>query len=111
MNVQGKIKLIGATTEVGTSGFKKRDVVVTSDEQYPQHILIQFVQDKCDLLDKYKVGQDVVIDVNLRGKEYINKQGETAYFNTIQGWRISDGVASVEVNDAQVVQPENDEPF
>ena len=88
MEVTGKIKMIDATKEVGSSGFKKRDVVVTTDEQYPQHILVQFVQDKCDLLNGFAVGEAVKIDINLRGREWVNPQGETVYFNTIQGWRI-----------------------
>lgn len=88
MEVTGKIKFIDTTKEVGTS-FKKRDVVVTTLEQYPQHILVQFVQDKCDLLNGYNVGESVKIDINLRGREWTNPQGETVYFNTIQGWRIA----------------------
>lgn len=88
MEVTGKIKMIDQTKEVGSAGFKKRDVVVTTDEQYPQHILVQFVQDKCDLLNNYQVGNAVKIDINLRGREWTNPQGETVYFNTIQGWRI-----------------------
>lgn len=88
MEVIGKIKMIDTTKEVGTSGFKKRDVVVTTDEQYPQSIQIQFVQDKCSLLDGFQVGQDVTIGINLRGREWTNTQGETVYFNTIQGWNI-----------------------
>jgi hypothetical protein len=31
----------------------------------------------------------VKIDINLRGREWTNAQGETVYFNTIQGWRIA----------------------
>ena len=89
MEVTGKIKMIDQTKEVGSAGFKKRDVVVTTDEQYPQHILVQFVQDKCDLLNNYQVGEAVKIDINLRGREWTNPQGETVYFNTIQGWRIA----------------------
>lgn len=89
MEVTGKIKMIDTTKEVGSSGFKKRDVVVTTDEQYPQHILVQFVQDKCDLLNNFAVGDAVKIDINLRGREWINPQGEAVYFNTIQGWRIA----------------------
>ena len=91
MEVSGKIKLIDTTKEVGTSGFKKRDIVVTTDEQYPQDILVQFVQDKCEILDKYKVGENVVIGINLRGREWINPEGKAVYFNTIQGWKISHG--------------------
>ena len=89
MEVTGKIKMIDQTKEVGSAGFKKRDVVVTTDEQYPQHILVQFVQDKCDLLNNFQVGDGVKIDINLRGREWTNPQGETVYFNTIQGWRIA----------------------
>jgi hypothetical protein len=88
MEVTGKIKMIDQTKEVGSAGFKKRDIVVTTDEQYPQHILVQFVQDKCELLNNYQVGETVKIDINLRGREWTNQQGETVYFNTIQGWRI-----------------------
>ncbi|KIM09717.1 MAG: hypothetical protein KU29_00195 [Sulfurovum sp. FS06-10] len=89
MEVSGRVKFVDQTKEVGTSGFKKRDIVVTTDEQYPQHILVQFVQDKCDLLNNYQAGDAVKIDINLRGREWINPQGETVYFNTIQGWRIA----------------------
>lgn len=88
MEVSGKIKMIDTTKEVGAAGFKKRDVVVSTDEQYPQHILVQFVQDKCDLLNNFHVGDDVKIDINLRGREWTNAQGEIVYFNTLQGWRI-----------------------
>lgn len=95
MEVVGKIKMIDTTKEVGSSGFKKRDVVVTTDEQYPQHILVQFVQDKCDLLNNYQVGDAVKIDINLRGREWTNPQGEMVYFNTIQGWRIGKVQAEV----------------
>lgn len=87
MEVLGKVKVLNPTTEVGTT-FKKRDLVVTTEEQYPQFISINFVQDKCDLLNNYKVGDNVKVSVNLRGKEYVNPQGEIKYFNDIQGWKI-----------------------
>jgi hypothetical protein len=61
---------------------------VTTEEQYPQHISVQFVQDKTDLLNSYKVGQEVKISINLRGREWTSPQGEVKHFNTIQGWRI-----------------------
>jgi len=88
MEVQGKIKVIDETKTFGASGFRKREVVVTTEEQYPQHIMVEFVQDKCDLLDNFRVGQPVKISINLRGREWVNPQGETKYFNSIQGWRI-----------------------
>jgi len=88
MEIQGKIKMIDETKTFGSNGFRKREVVVTTEEQYPQHILVEFVQDKCDLLNSYNVGQDVKISINLRGREWTNPQGELKYFNAIQGWRI-----------------------
>lgn len=87
MEVTGKIKVINAEQQVSAS-FKKRELVVTTDEQYPQHIMIEFTQDKCDLLNNYKPGDAVKVSINLRGREWVNPQGETKYFNSIQGWRV-----------------------
>ena len=88
MEVQGRIKMVGETQTFGSNGFRKREVVITTEEQYPQHIMVEFVQDKTDLLNNYKEGQQVKISINLRGREWVNPQGETKYFNSIQGWRI-----------------------
>lgn len=88
MEVIGKIKLVGDVQTFGSSGFRKRELVVTTDEQYPQMIMIEFIQDKVDLLNNFKVGQDVKVSINLRGREWINPQGEAKYFNSIQGWRV-----------------------
>ncbi|TLP82611.1 DUF3127 domain-containing protein [Maribacter sp. ACAM166] len=88
MEIEGKVKLIGEAQTFGSNGFRKRELVVTTDEQYPQHIMVEFVQDKCDLLNSYGVGQDVKVSINLRGREWTNPQGQVKYFNSIQGWRI-----------------------
>ncbi len=88
MEVTGKIKLINDEQTFGASGFRKREVVITTNEQYPQMLMVEFVQDKCDLLNNYNVGQDVKIAINLRGREWVNPEGVAKYFNSIQGWRI-----------------------
>ena len=87
MEVTGKIKVVNAEQQVSAS-FKKRELVVATEEQYPQFISINFVQDKCDLLNNYNVGDAVKVSINLRGREWVNPQGETKYFNDIQGWRV-----------------------
>ena len=87
MEVSGKIKVINPEQQVSAS-FRKRELVVTTEEQYPQHIMVEFTQDKCDLLNSYKAGEGVKVSINLRGREWVNPQGETKYFNSIQGWRI-----------------------
>ncbi len=113
MEVQGKIKMIGETQTVGSGGFRKREVVVTTEEQYPQHIMVEFVQDKTDLLNSYQVGQNVKVSINLRGREWVNPQGETKYFNSIQGWRIENAQDAPSggmppAAPAQPFQPAND---
>jgi hypothetical protein len=87
MEVLGKIKVIGETLQV-TESYKKRDLVVTTDEQYPQHISVEFAQDKTSLLDNRVIGENVKVSINIGGREWINPQGETKYFNSIKGWRI-----------------------
>jgi hypothetical protein len=88
MEVTGKIKMLGDAKNVGNGSFLKRELVVTTEEQYPQHILVEFVQDKCDLLNSFKVGEAVKVSINLRGREWVDPQGVTKYFNAIQGWRV-----------------------
>ena len=87
MEVVGKIKVVNAE-QVVSEKYKKREVVVVTDEQYPQSINIEFAQDKCDLLNSYKAGDSVKVSINLRGREWVNPEGVSKYFNTIQGWRI-----------------------
>ena len=88
MEIQGRIKTIFATETVGQNGFQKRDLVISTDGQYSQDIIIQFQQGKCVLLDNLKIGQIVKIHFNLQGREWTNPQGEVKYFNTVVGWKI-----------------------
>lgn len=88
MEVTGKLTKIYDTKTYGESGFRKREVVLTTDEQYPQPLLIEFVQDKCDVLNSYKVDDIVKISINMRGREWKKEDGSVVYFNYIQGWRI-----------------------
>lgn len=87
MEVSGKVKLVRDEQQVSAS-FKKRELIVSTEEQYPQFISINFVQDKCDLLNGITEGDTVKVLINLRGREWINPQGEAQYFNDIQGWKI-----------------------
>ena len=85
-----KIKSIGEIKTFGDAGFKVlKFVVETTDEQYPQVLELQCTQDKADNLIKYnKVGDMVDCSINLRGREWINPQGETKVFNTIEAWKV-----------------------
>jgi len=107
MEVKGKIKLIGETKTFGNNGFRKREVVIITDEQYPQFLNIEFIQEKTELLDNFNVGDEVEIAINLRGREWISPQGETKYFNSIQGWRIS----KLNTEVSQEIPPPVDDKF
>ena len=88
MEIQGRIKQIFPSQIIGQNGFEKRDLVIVTEEQYPQTIIIQFTQQRCDLLNNLQVGQNVKVYINIRGREWRSPYGETKYFNTIEGWRI-----------------------
>ena len=88
MQVTGTIKLIGETQTFGENGFRKRELVITTNEQYPQTLMIEFTQDRAELLNNYTPGQQVSINIDLRGREWVNPEGVTKYINSIRGWNI-----------------------
>jgi len=104
MEVSGKVKVVGGEQQVSPT-FKKRELVVTTDEQYPQSIMIEFVQDKCDLLNNVTIGEDVKVSINLGGREWVNPQGETKYFNDIQGWKVERMASEAPANQAMPPMP------
>lgn len=112
MEVQGKLKLKGETQSFGSNGFQKRDFVITTEDQYPQMISIELHQDKCSLIDSYNIGDDIKVSLNLRGREWINPQGEAKYFNSIVGWRIEkvDTAPDVPLPPVDAYKPSNEEP-
>lgn len=87
MEVTGRIKKI-FEEKTFNGGFRKKEIVVTTNEQYPQDLLIEFTQDRIENLKSFNIGDEVKIDINLRGREWIDPEGVAKYFNSIQGWRI-----------------------
>ena len=88
MKVNGKIHFVGALRVVSEK-FKSKDVVILTEDKYPQFITVQFTQDKTDLLTEQNIGEQVEISINLRGREWKSPTGEIKYFNTIEGWQIN----------------------
>lgn len=87
MEITGTVKRVFDEQQI-TSSFKKRELVVTTEEQYPQTVLVEFTQDKTDLLDAVKEGERVSVSINIRGREWQSPKGETKYFVSLQGWKI-----------------------
>jgi hypothetical protein len=112
-NVTGEIIALFPVQQVSEK-FKKAEVVVKTNDQYPQEIIIQFAQDKTEKLNGFKVGDNVEVGINLRGRGYQKKDGTTGYFNTIEGWKISkaDGSAPASTGSYTTTQDEPDDlPF
>ncbi|MGB3777177.1 MAG: DUF3127 domain-containing protein [Tunicatimonas sp.] len=89
MDIQGKLLEISDTVQIKET-FRKRDFVVeySDNPQYPEYVKFECIQDKCDMLDNYSVGQDVTVSFNLKGRKWVDPQGETKYFNSLQAWRM-----------------------
>lgn len=79
--------MVGQTQQISDK-FSKREIAITTADQYPQTVLLQFSNDKCTLLDNVRVGDNVTISYNLRGRIWTDKNGVEKIFNTIDGWNI-----------------------
>lgn len=86
--VKGKL-LLKYDSQQLTERFKKREFVVeiSSGGNYTEQVKFQLTQDKCDMLDRFNVGEEINVFFNLRGKPY-TKDGVTTYFNNLDVWRI-----------------------
>lgn len=89
MKFFGNIHSISDVKVVGEKKFEFREMVVTSNEQYPQSCIFQFGGEKHKLLEGLSPGQAVEIDYNLNGRLYTNKEGAEACINTLAGWKIT----------------------
>lgn len=103
--IKGKIKLI-KETQTFESGFSKREFVVTTSEQYPQDIKMEFIKDKCSALDSYSVGDVVSASINIRGNEY---QGN--YYVTLQAWKIDKVESSTQPDPVNSSSEDDSLPF
>lgn len=108
--IKGTIKVIQPTQEINEK-FKKREFVLdVNSGQYPQVIPFEFTQDKCNLLDQYKIGQEVKVTFDLRGREWTNKQNETKYFLNLNAWRIEPAGASASSPEHSAPPPQYSAP-
>jgi hypothetical protein len=85
--LEGTLK-VANPTQVISEKFSKREFVIETTDQYPQQVMFQLTQDKCNLLDAFKVGNQLEVSFNLRGREWTSPAGEVKYFNTLEAWRL-----------------------
>lgn len=90
MEIKGLVHEIGVTQNL-TDTFKKRDLIIDygDNAEYREYIKVEALQDKVNLFDSLKVGQEVEVFFNLRGRPYTDKAGKTTYFNSLVAWRVN----------------------
>ena len=87
----GIIHAITQTKEYGSSGFKKRELVLEIDDgKYQQLVPFEVTGDKVSMLDEYESGQTVRVDFNLRGREWKKDGQDVRYFGSLNAWRVED---------------------
>jgi hypothetical protein len=84
----GRLHLAYETKQVSERFTKREFVVELADGKYPQFVLFQLTGDRCTLLDDYKVGDQIQVTFNVRGREWRSPQGETKYFNSLDVWKL-----------------------
>ncbi|WP_374949892.1 DUF3127 domain-containing protein [Mucilaginibacter sp.] len=90
MEIKGKVYEVSATQQV-TESLKKRELIIEYIEnpQYPEYLKFEAIQDRTNLMDNVKVGDDVEVFFNLKGRKWTDKMGKVVYFNTLQLWKIN----------------------
>lgn len=88
MDLKGKVVEIMQTKQISEK-FALREFVLETNDKYPQKIIIQTTQERCELLDNVTIGDDVQVFLNIRGREWTNPQGEVKYFNSLEAWKIT----------------------
>ena len=91
--LQGVIHSIDQTREYGQNGFTKREFVVKltgegEKPEYPNYVALEFLKDKCALLDSYQVGSEVKVTFNLSGRLWNTPGKPERCFTSLQAWRI-----------------------
>ena len=109
MDLKGEIIRIYETKQVSEK-FALREFVIETKEQYPQSIILQVSQDKCKVLDNYKLGDLVQVSINVRGRKWMDKEGKDRFFNTLEVWKITNESATP-TNIPVPANKDNDLPF
>ena len=88
VTINGTVKAVGKTQQISEK-FSKRELVITEQTgNYPEHIPVEFTQDKTGLLDPFAPGDQVTLTAYISGREWTGKDGVTKHFLSLKGDRI-----------------------
>ena len=91
LSVTGKLLHIG-DVEVVSEKFSKRTIVLDLSEEYngtryDNPVPFVLTQKKLELVNGFKVGQEVTLHFNLKGRRW-EKDGKVTWFGSNEVWRI-----------------------
>lgn len=74
--------------------FRKREFVIEIAEEingktYRNFAGFQLTQSKCEIIDRFNVGDTIHVKFNVKGSSYTDKRtGETKYITQLEAWYI-----------------------
>ena len=84
----GTVKKVGDVQSF-SSGFSKRELVVTSEEErYPQNVAFEFLKERGDLLDGVKEADRVTVHFDISSREWTAPDGTVKYFTSLRAWKL-----------------------
>jgi len=113
-NITGVIYKVNETEtfkskKEGGKDFQKRAFVLdVNDGEYPQKIQLEFILSRCEMLDNYKIGQEVEVEFKVTGREWDGGNKGYCYFNTLQAQMIK--AVGAQPAPAPPVMGNNDDP-
>jgi hypothetical protein len=75
-------------TQTFSKGFKKREFVIEIGDKYPKKIIFQLMQEKCNIIDAFSIGDEINVSFNISGRDWTDRTGTTKYFNSLEVWKI-----------------------
>jgi single-strand DNA-binding protein len=88
-SVNGTIVRILDTRKVSEKFSVREFDVSTTGDKYPQVLRLQATNDRIAQLDGLHAGDEVNVELNLRGREWKGNDGTVKVFNTLDAWRIN----------------------
>src|ERR1700760_4579227 len=91
LEVTGKL-LVKYETQQVSEKFKKREFVIELAEEingniYTNFAKMQLVQNKCDIIDRFKEGEMVKVSFNIKGNKW-ERDGKVNYITNLDAWRM-----------------------
>lgn len=94
-----------------SGSFRKREFVVEvanpTNSDWNDMIKFQMTQDKVTLIDAFKIGDEVKVSFNIKGRKW-EKEGKVNYFSNLEAWRLESTGAGSAPQVANTVKAEAD---